>query len=72
MSTQPIDPRTNRPVGDHGSATDAIAYTLDGAHHDFDQGNALAFLEAWNEGGAFEEWPEFYQWLAKRETRRTN
>lgn len=62
-----LDPRTGRPLGDHGPAHLAIEYTLESKFHDHDGYNALAFLEAWREGSAFEEWPEFYPWLAKKE-----
>jgi hypothetical protein len=57
----PIDPRTGRPFGDHGTGAQAIEFALD--HTDHDLGNMEAFLIAWREGGAFEEWPEFYTWL---------
>jgi hypothetical protein len=62
----PIDSETGFPVGYHGEPQDAIDYALDGVRHDWDQGNQLAFLEAWQEGSAFEEWPEFYTWLRER------
>lgn len=61
-----IDPRTGRPLGDHGSAEAAIEFALDGTNHDHDAYNALTFLSAWREGAAFEEWPEFYPWLKAR------
>jgi hypothetical protein len=62
----PIDPRTDRPNGDHGTANDAINYTLSGA----DLGcPAEDFLRCWREGD-LDEWPEFYAWLRKQEGTR--
>lgn len=73
MSTQPIDPRTNRPLGDHGTANDAIEFAMD-VLPNLTNGcpEADTFLRAWREGDAFDEWPEFYEWLGNREKRRTN
>jgi hypothetical protein len=59
-----IDPRTGRPIGDHGSAEAAIEFAR---AHAGNSHELIAFLEAWTEGRAFEEWPEFYTWLAKKE-----
>lgn len=70
MSAAQIDPRTKRPLGDHGPAHLAIEYALMAEKHDHDGYNQLAFLEAWREGNAFEEWPEFYDWLRKQEGTR--
>ena len=56
----PIDSRTGRPIGDHGTAEQAIAFALD-AHSDTLQ--TYEFLEAWRDGD-LDEWPEFYPWLA--------
>lgn len=64
------DPRTGRPFGDHGTANQAIEYALDASKHDFDVANQIEFLKAWREGGAFEEWPEFYAGLADQEQPR--
>jgi hypothetical protein len=58
-----IDPNTGRPYGDHGTANDAIEYALDVL--DFIDG-PMEFLNDWREGAAFEEWPEFYRWLANK------
>lgn len=58
-----IDPRTGRPLGDHGTGGQAIDWVLNHSNDD-DAYNLEAFLKAWQEGGAFEEWPEFYEWLA--------
>jgi len=54
------DPRTGRPIGDHGTALDAIRFVLDKS--DSDPVNQVDFLRAWCEG-ALDEWPEFYDWL---------
>lgn len=59
----PIDPRTNRPFGDHGTANQAIEYALE---HVDGPGEGEDFLRAWREGD-LEEWPEFYPWLSKQE-----
>lgn len=59
-----IDPRTGRPWGDHGTASQALEWALDGG--DSDLGNQIEFLRAWREGDAFDEWPEFYGWLASQ------
>ena len=61
--TQPIDPRTGRPLGDHGTAIDAINWALD--TEVTVNGECDSFLRSWREGGAFEEFPEFYAWLKK-------
>lgn len=58
-----IDTRTGRPWGDHGTANDAVEYALD----EVDIVEEGDFLRAWREGD-LEEWPEFYTWLAKRES----
>jgi hypothetical protein len=61
-----VYPRTGRPLGDHGTAMQAINYAADvigyGDPHD-----ALAFLNAWREGDAAAEWPEFYDWLRRQD-----
>lgn len=57
-----FDPRTGRPMGDHGTALDAINFALDTS-----QGlECEDFLRAWREGD-LEEWPDFYEWFAARE-----
>lgn len=55
-----IDARTGRPFGDHGQAIDAMNYALDVIE---DWAEMVDFLYAWREGAAFEDWPEFYDWL---------
>lgn len=59
-----IDANTNRPVGDHGTANDALDYALDVIE---DWAEMVDFLFAWREGAAYEDWPEFYDWLSDRE-----
>jgi len=58
-----IDPHTGRPLGDHGTAGQAIEFALDKTdyYHEMDD-----FLRAWREGD-LGEWPEFYEWLAEQE-----
>lgn len=56
------DPRTGRPVGDHGTANDAIDFALEHAGME-----EREFLDAWRDGSAFDEWPEFYAWLRERD-----
>lgn len=51
------DPHTGRPFGDHGTSAQALAWAFD---HDEEP---EAFLLAWRDGSAWEEWPEFYEWL---------
>lgn len=55
-----IDPRTGRPLGDHGTANDAIDYALDGGGEAWTQ--TVEFLTAWRDGD-LSEWPEYYRWL---------
>lgn len=56
------DPRTGRPLGDHGTANQAINYVLSRA----DLGcPAKDFLKCWREGD-LDEWPEFYVWLKEQ------
>lgn len=61
----PLDPRTGRPFGDHGTAQAAIDYVLSNDIGIFGL-EAEAFLRSWNEGN-LTEWPDYYEWLAKRE-----
>lgn len=58
-----VDPRTGRVPGDHGSASDALDFALDSYGCD----QPIEFLRDWREGAAFDEWPDFYAWLARRE-----
>ena len=58
------DPRTGRPIGDHGTGEQAIDWIL---HHADARLQASDFLNAWQEGDVFEEWPEFYEWLTQAE-----
>lgn len=59
-----IDPRTGRPVGDHGTAAQAIEWALD---QNDDYAGVDCFLRAWREGD-LGEWPEFYEWLTRVES----
>lgn len=59
-----IDTRTGRPVGDHGTALQAVNFALD---HE-DSGDTNTFLRCWREGD-LAEWPEFYEWLAEDDKR---
>jgi hypothetical protein len=65
-----LDSRTGRPLGDHGTAQDAIDFVLDSST-EFDPGEARLFMEAWREGNAADEWPEFYTWLKDQPQRGT-
>lgn len=56
-----IDPRTGRPLGDHGTALQAINWALH--HAGSDLGELHAFLTNWLEGN-LDQWPEYYAWLA--------
>ncbi|KTT68249.1 hypothetical protein [Sphingomonas sanguinis] len=60
-----IDPQTGRSVGDHGTGEQAIEFILNHSD-DHDLNNMEAFLKAWQEGSAYEEWPEYYAWLSKQ------
>lgn len=67
MAEWPIDPRTGRPLGDHGTAEQAIEFAL--LYYDRDMlGQEREFLKAWQDG-SLDEWPLFYEWLAKREAK---
>lgn len=63
-----IDSRTGRPPGDHGEAHFAIDFALDNVQDHFEREE---FLKSWREGGAFEDWPEFYPWLKNKETSKS-
>lgn len=63
MAYESIDPRTGRPYGDHGTANQAIEFTLDNINA---AGCEVEFLRAWREGDLV-EWPEFYTWLKNQE-----
>jgi hypothetical protein len=56
-----IDTDTNRPVGDHGTASNAIEFAL---HHHDDTLQTYEFLAAWQRGD-LSEWPEYHEWLNK-------
>jgi hypothetical protein len=60
MAFETIDPRTGRPIGDHGTASQAIAFALNVGSE------AEDFLRAWRDG-SLEEFPEFYEWLKSPE-----
>lgn len=61
-----IDCYTGRPIGDHGTGEQAVEWALHRA--DFDtRCHPESFLKAWQEGDAFDEWPEYYEWLASKE-----
>ncbi len=55
--TTAIDPRTDRPYGDHGTANEAIDYAIERAGIE-----AGEFLVAWREG-TLEEWDDFYAYI---------
>lgn len=58
-----IDPNTGRIKGDHGTHQDAVEYILDVQQA---PGEETEFLQAWSDGTAYEEWPEFYDWLREK------
>jgi hypothetical protein len=58
-----IDERTGRPIGDHGSAIDAIDFALHGIVPVPDGPGALDFLRDWRSGDAADEWPGYFTWL---------
>ncbi len=55
-----IDKRTGRPYGDHETPLQAITYSVEVLKVERD-----TFLKSWMEGD-LDEWPEFYEWLAKQ------
>jgi len=59
-----MDPRTGRPLGDHGTASEAIDFALD--YNLCTEPDT--FLRSWRMG-SLDEWPEFYEWLALRAAR---
>lgn len=65
----PIDPRTKRPYGDHGTALDAIEFALELVSQGGGPGDGEDFLRAWRDGSAPEEYPEFYEALGANERR---
>lgn len=56
--SSPLDPRTGRAIGDHGTALQAIDF----ATEYYLCPEPDAFLKSWKEG-SLDEWPEFYEWL---------
>lgn len=60
---EPIDPRTGRPLGDHGTAIQAIEFATINACFE-----AYEFLKCWMEGD-LDYFPEFYEWLKKKESK---
>lgn len=63
----PIDPRTGRPNGDHGTALEAIEFAIALADEG-GPGDCEDFLRRWREGD-LGEYPEFYEVLAANERR---
>ena len=59
------DPRTGRPFGNHGSANEAHLWGLEIGDRFREVDDFETFIKVWQEGSAFEEWPEFYRWLNK-------
>lgn len=60
---EPINPRTGRAIGDHGTALQAIQY----ATESYDaMSQEREFLKAWLEGD-LDEWPKYYDWLKAKE-----
>lgn len=59
-----IDPRTGRPIGDHGTALQAINFALDKTGLAPEQ--TEIFLWGWREGN-LDDWPDFYEWLKTQE-----
>lgn len=59
------DPRTGRPLGDHGTAVQAIDFALEHCN-EWGPGEGEDFLRHWREG-SLDEWPEFYEWLKEQE-----
>lgn len=60
----PIDPRTGRPVADHGEGHHAVQFAIEEIEDHWERSE---FLIEWMHGGAWEGWPEFYPWLKERE-----
>lgn len=56
--TDHIDKRTGRPYGDHGTALQAIEFSLSSSTCQ----EPLAFLNSWRDGD-LDYWPDFYDWL---------
>lgn len=54
------DPDTGRTFGDHGTAVQAMEWAFNNGGLEWD---IVDFLGAWRDGSAWEEWPEFYEWL---------
>lgn len=61
----PVDPRTGRPIGDHGTALQAIKFAT--SNHVV-RGCESDFLGSWMLGELV-SWPEFYEWLKKYESK---
>lgn len=58
------DPDTGREYGNHGTFDQALEFAVgDGLPATLDVNDPEAFLRAWRDGSAWEEWPEFYSWL---------
>lgn len=58
------DPDTGRPWGDHGTLEQALEWALEDGDRIREVDDVETFLRVWREGRAWEEWPEFYRWLA--------
>lgn len=60
-----IDPRTGRPLGDHGTALQAMQFATESYSA---MSQEREFLKGWMEGN-LDEWPEFYEWLKKEDSK---
>jgi len=50
----------------HGTANDAIEFVVSGAAN-CGPGEEVEFLRAWQQG-TLDEWPEYYNWLGRRDS----
>lgn len=57
------DLRTGLPMGEHGTAIEALEWALDAGDRIREVDSAEDFMKYWREGGAMYDWPEYYKWL---------
>lgn len=61
----PIDPRTGRPIGDHGTYLQAMQFATESYSA---MGQEREFIKGWMEG-SLDDWPDYYAWLRKDESK---
>lgn len=57
------DPKTGLPLGEHGTSAEAMRWAMHEGDRITEVDDVEVFLQTWMEGGAADEWPDYYRWL---------